>query len=315
MSEFKTKNVFQRMQMSIPELVTYYRDLRKFRFEGKIPLKGIQWRKRTLNVFARLLQLDRILSHEEVCVLKNEYSTTERPVIFAVTHVGGLDVARVYETVRPKAHIFFGDPGDIYKSIYGLIAFLIGWIPFDTSDKLERKIATSRAEELLKNGGNLLIFPEGAWNFSDYLPVRHIYNGAARIALHTSAEIVPIAVEIYGKKWYIIAGENIDPASLGMTDEDTLTAYIRDQLATLKWEIWEYAPEAAQVTGKERAEWEDRIRGLCVMGDDFSTEPEWAERTSYRDEADTIYKKPFAHLDRIVPRLETAFLFNKRNHN
>lgn len=201
------------------------------------------------------------------------------------------------------------------KSPYGLLAFSIGWIPLDTSDSAERKMATLRAEELLSRGGNVLIFPEGAWNFSDELPVRHIYNGTARIALHTAAEIVPIAIELYDSKWYVNVGKNIDPVSLGLMDETGLTEYLRNQLATLKWEIWEQVPEAQQVTGREKAEWADRIRGLCVMGDDFSTDPDFAIRFLYHDATDTLYKQRFSHFEQIVPRLETAFLFNKRNHN
>ena len=79
---------------------------------------------------------------------------------------------------------------------------------------MERKIASFRAEELLLNSGNLLIFPEGAWNFSDYLPVTRVYNGAARMALHTNAVIVPLAIEVYERTWYINIGKNINPASL-----------------------------------------------------------------------------------------------------
>lgn len=303
------------MRMSIPELEVYYRELRQWRFEKKIPLKGIQLRKRTLILWAKLLQLDRILSHEKVSVLKNEHTVSKSPIIYALAHVGGLDVARVYETIRPKAYMFFGDPGETYKSAYGLLAFLIGWIPLQTTDRQERKVATLRAEELLLNGGNLLIFPEGAWNFSDELPVRQIYNGTARIALHTNAEIVPIAIELYGNKWYVNVGKNIVPSSLTLTDEVSLTEYLRNQLATLKWEIWEQAPEAQRVTGKEKLEWEDRIRGLCVMGDDFSTEPDFAIRMLYHDKADTVYKQRFFYLEQITPRMETAFLFNKRLHN
>lgn len=301
--------------MSVEELKIYYCDLRRYRFEHKQPLKGIWWRKLMHHLFARLLQLDCILSHEKVIVIKDESISTKRPTIYASTHAGGFDIARVFQEIDANGYIFFGDPGEIYKDIYGLLAFLIGWIPFDTNNKQERKIATFRAEELLLKGGNLFIYPEGAWNFSDHLPVMHIYNGAARIALHTNAVITPIAIEVYGKTWYMSIGKNIDPVSMNLTDENTLTKYIRNQLATLKWEIWEQAPEAQQVTGKEKAEWEDRIRKLCVMGDDFSTEPAFVELTNYHDEADTIYKKPFIHLEQIAPRFETAFLFNKRNHN
>lgn len=273
MGEFKTKSIFQRMRMPVEELKVYYRDLRRYRFEQKKPIKGIWWRKRTYGLLVKLVQIDRILGHEKNVVLENKHTPTKRPIIFAATHAGGFDIARICEVIKGDPYIFMGDPGEIYKSVYGLLAFLVGWVPFDTGNKLERKIATLRAEELLRRGGNLLIFPEGAWNFSDHLPVMRIYNGAARMALHTKAVIVPIAIEVYGKTWYISIGQNIDAASLGMTDENTLTEYIRDQLATLKWEIWEQAPKAKQVTGMKKAEWEDRIRGLCVMGDDFSTEP------------------------------------------
>ena len=54
---------------------------------------------------------------------------------------------------------------------------------------------------------------------------------------------------------------------------------------------------------------------MCVMGDDFSTDPDFVIRVNYHDAADTLYKQRFSYLDQIVPRLETAFLFNKRNHN
>ena len=301
--------------MSVPELEVYYKDLRRYQFEQKQPLKGIRLRKLTLGLYVKLIKLDRLLSHEQLLLLKNESIKTKRPVVFAATHVGGLDIARIYEAIQPKAYIFMGDPTELYCNIYGLLSFLAGWIPFKTTDKLDRKIATLRAEELLSRGGNLLIFPEGVWNFSDELPVRHIFNGTARIALHTNAEIVPIAIELYGRKWYVNVGNNIDPASLDLTDEASLTQYIRDQLATLKWEIWEQAPEAKQITGTERTEWEDRIRRLCVMGDDFSTEPDFAIHMNYHDTADTLYKQRFSYLELIIPRLETAFLFNKRNHD
>lgn len=44
---------------------------------------------------------------------------------------------------------------------------------------------------------------------------------------------------------------NIDLASLGLTDENTLTEYVRNQRATLKWRIWDQIPAAKQITGIE----------------------------------------------------------------
>ena len=123
MDKFIKKNIFQRMKMSISELEDYYKNLRRYQFEQRQPLKGIQLRKYTLGLYAMLLKLDRILSHEKISLLKNESVKTKRPVVFAVTHVGGFDVARVYELLRPKAYMLFGDPGDIYKSLWAFGVF------------------------------------------------------------------------------------------------------------------------------------------------------------------------------------------------
>ncbi len=149
MGEFKTQNIFQTMQMPISELKVYYRNLRKYHFEQKHPLKGIWWRKKLYGLFVTLVRIDRIINHDEIVVLKDKRTATKRSIVFAATHVGGLDIARVCEATKAHSYIFFGDPGDIYKSAYGLLSFLNGWIPFDTNDKLERKIAVFRAEELL----------------------------------------------------------------------------------------------------------------------------------------------------------------------
>lgn len=44
-----------------------------------------------------------------------------------------------------------------------------------------------------------MIFPEGAWNISENLLVMKLYTGAAEMAIRTGADIVPIAIEQFGK--------------------------------------------------------------------------------------------------------------------
>ena len=87
--------------------------------------------------------------------------------------------------------------------------FLNGYIPFETNNKVDRKIATKRSIEVLNNGGNLLIYPEGAWNITPNLPVMKLYDGTASMALETGADIIPIGIEQYNNDFFVSIGENI----------------------------------------------------------------------------------------------------------
>ena len=93
---------------------------------------------------------------------------------------------------------------------------LNGVICLETRDEEDRHIAKETAVQLLLHGGNLLIYPEGAWNISENLPVAGLFSGTAEMAIRTGAEIVPVAVESYGKHMYAAVGKNIDSVELGM---------------------------------------------------------------------------------------------------
>lgn len=58
------------------------------------------------------------------------------------------------------------------------------------------------------------------------------------MAISASAAVIPIAVEKYGKHFVICPGEMIDPIRL-QADKHRLTIILRDELASLKWKIWE----------------------------------------------------------------------------
>lgn len=70
--------------------------------------------------------------------------------------------------------------------------------------------AINHAIDLVNAGGVLIIFPEGTWDYSGkLLPAK---SGASRIALHTKAPIVPMAIignhrSPWGKPRQLIIGE------------------------------------------------------------------------------------------------------------
>lgn len=194
---------------------------------------------------------------------------------------------------------------------YGLL--LNGVIPLETFDRTDRKIAYSRAVELLKKGGNLLIFPEGVWNTTPNSLVMKIYTGTVRMAKETGAEIVPIAIQQYGNSIFFNIGSNYVISPTTDKSVDVLNDELRERLATLQWDILKCsAPlDTSKISENSVIEFQKRIIEKCEFGDGVTLESTIAER--FHDKNVVEYDEAFAHLADIQPNLNTAFLFNKRN--
>jgi len=238
--DFDKKNLLQLRNLELEELKKYYLELRKYQYENNVPLKGIEARKKIHTILVNLIKIDRLLSHENLTVLSNRQIKTDKPIIYACTHIGGNDIQRTFEAIKKHAYLFLGDPEGIYRDFAGVMLYFNGVICLETSDKNDRHIAKERAVELLKKGGSLLIYPEGAWNITENLPVMKLYTGTVKMALETGADIVPIAIEQYDQDFYVSIGKNINIdlfSNLGVKD---INMKLRDEMATLKWEIWEH---------------------------------------------------------------------------
>lgn len=209
------------------------------RYEQGISINSfsIWWRRIIHPILWQLIKLDRKLSQEH-CEVIGDRRCSNRNVIYACTHIGGNDVQRVFEAIRSQAWLFLGDPGALYRGVLGLMIYLNGAVYLETRDKYDRKIAEARATEILKKGGSLLIFPEGAWNIEPSIPVMHLYPGTARMARKTGCDIIPIAIEVYGARYVVNIGQNLSFSGRSEDDRE-LTRELRDILASLKWEIWE----------------------------------------------------------------------------
>ena len=130
----------------------------------------------------------------------------------------------------------------------------------DIDDKEDRENSRQMMLKVLEHGDNMMIFPEGTWNLSENAIVNDLHWGAADISLETSAVIVPIAIEQYGKRFVVNIGELFDPdkirqsrtkiaySELGLDEAGTqlkkqikieVIQNLRDILATLKFQIWE----------------------------------------------------------------------------
>lgn len=266
--------------MKLEEVEKYYLELRKYEYEKGVPLKGIELRRKIHPLLLSLIKIDRLLSNEELYVVGDKRVPTNRPKIYACTHIGGNDIQRVFEAIEEHAYLFISDLKELYVDETGLILSANGAIKSDSSNKLDRKIAFARSIELLKKGGNLLIFPEGVWNVSPNLLVLPLFDGVLKMADLTGADIIPIAVEQYANRFYVSIGENIpyDPILSG--NIPNRKEELRDAMATLKWDIWSKVTNMtrAGITDQEIAEFQNSIIKRCEY--DFSAQE--LERGVYR---------------------------------
>lgn len=313
MDKLKKISLIERKKMAIEELVKYYAELRKYNYRNGEELKCINLRKKIYFLVKLILNIDQLLSKEKIVVLNDLHNADgNRPRIYACTHIGGNDIQRTFQVIKEPAYLMLGDPGILYrKAIYKGLQ-MNGVIPLETTDKEDRKIAYNRAIELLQKGGNLLIYPEGAWNVSPNLLVMKIFTGTVRMAQETGAEIIPIAVEQYGKDFYFNIGENYCiPKNIDKNPKE-LTSDLRDKLVTLKWEILESQPKLNrdEVPDDYLDQFQSEIVDRCNYGYGFSLKD--ALNESFHDRNIVTDAEVFAFLENIDINKNNAFLMKDK---
>lgn len=301
------KTLFQRLTMSMPELEQYYREQRQLQYEQGCQPKNIRLREQCYPIFRTFLTIDRLTRGQTITLL-NPPPKEKKQTILACTHIAQNDLENIYEVWGRGCWWFVGDPDFMYRDVSGLFVYLNGVIFLDTDQKTDCHIAYLRALDLLKAGGSLMIYPEGARNGSENLPVTPLFSGTAKMAMETGAPIIPAAIEQYDKRFVINFGTELSPGNFQSQGE--LTEALRDALAGLKWAIWER--EGVQSRKDVPSDYSTFFlrqfeKRLCPHDTLKSV-----ERSRYHTKAELEQRDAFAHLNRLLPRRENAFLLRKQ---
>lgn len=296
-----------------PELEVYCREKRLERYEQC----GGRVRYLRLHAFAHrillpLMRAEIYLSGQRLTVLRSDRKKTARPIIFCPTHIGGADIEMSFLAVHTPCWFVLGDPHELYKSIDGMVLQMNGMIALDTLQKPDRIAAKAQMKALLKKGGNLLLFPEGTQNISPNALVGYLYAGAVDLAITCGAEIVPIAIDREGSRYSLIIGENIRYDGCAYEDRFRLTDELRDRMAALKWEIIERKQltlrrEISEITYK------NFIENILVLNAKYKLTMDDIRAGQFRPKGITQPREAFAHLDKLIPCRENAFLFRRRD--
>lgn len=126
-------------------------------------IKGVKFRCLMHPFLVKLLQIKSKLSGLTYeFVSENRVTYTDKPVIYAVTHIGKYDYEMLMEACPTLfGYVFAGDWELMYATVddYFLRAMGVLWV--DTSDKEDRKNSFQAMCKYLKHGVPFIIFPKG----------------------------------------------------------------------------------------------------------------------------------------------------------
>ena len=299
---------FEKREKAFLELYYKLRKEDEQKFWSKLSLKqrqDIHW------IILNIYRIKNRLGGFNYKLIKDERIDTNRPKIYAVSHVGKFDIEVVSEAIKDHYYLLSGD----YEHIQGIIDApfigLNGVIYFNERVKEDRKLAVEKMISHLQDGGNLMYFPEGTWNVTPNLPVLPCYWGIVDIAKKGNADVIPVGADQVDKTFTISIGKNLDMNKYGDTKEEKTKAIneIRDSLATLKWEIWEsfgqYKRENIQNDEWEKYK-EARFKEWPYFND------EYINGLTYKPKNQANHDEVYAPVKKLVPNKSNAFLFDKR---
>lgn len=174
-----------------------------------------------------------------VKVIEDQRIPADKPIIYACIHIGSYDVESNFLSLKDHFYNFYGDPREVYRSFDDILLNLNGVIYADTDLKEDRLIVKESCVKLLKQGENLLIYPEGAWNITSNQVVMKLFTGDVEMAIRGEAQIVPIAMENQGNTYYVNIGKNIDYANETLVRKENYQTNFEilcaKQLVVIRW--------------------------------------------------------------------------------
>lgn len=287
-------------------LETYFRLREKDEnsFWGKLSLKA---RQRLHPLALAVYTVKNRMSGMSFEFLSRGSYPLKHPIIFAVTHVGKWDIEVVSQAIRKHAYLLSGDFESMQGTINAWFLNVNGVIYLNEKVKSDRRAAVQKMITHLRQGGNLLYFPEGAWNLSPNLPVLPCFWGIVEAAQNSGAMIVPVAAEQYGNHFFINMGQAMDMGEYIENKAAGIQA-LRDHLAALKWEIWEKQGVHSRSEISE-TEWDEYVK---LHLEEWTFSQKHIDTLVFRPKGVTERSEAYDHLNFLYPKAENAFLLNKR---
>jgi len=184
---------------------------------------------------------------------------------------------------------------------------LNGVIFVDRKDKADMAASKDAMLAYLNQKQPLIIFPEGTRNLTENQLMMTMKWGIIDVAKKADAQIVPIVLEYdrESKKCYVRFGESITFAL--DVNKAAAIGRLRDAMATMRWEFWEWKGIFSRAT----MDVDEERQKLFYSVEEYPP-IDWEYESSCIYHPYTEPEDIFAHLDKLTPCRENAFLFRKR---
>lgn len=321
MNEFKPYSNFRELFIPKSELADYYVKKRAYNYvHSNEKVTTFKKQEKFHKILMKMFKLNRkYIDKQNYSIIGDKSENKGKNVIYAVTHIGKFDYQILTEALNVHTIPFAGDPELTYRNFDGFIFGLNGAIFIDTNSKTDRKIAYNTAVDVLKNGYNLMIYPEGIWNLSPNNLMQPIYPGVIKMASESKTEIVPVAIEQYGSDFLINIGRNMTvPENISDEDIDNYKIKLRDDMATLKYEIIESFPE--RIIRSEMGDYNQKKEEMINTRLDEYVDPktkenyfdeQFVENRVYKEKNITKPDEAFSYFSNVTPNKNNAFMFRK----
>lgn len=120
-------------------------------------------------------------------VLNRVHMAEKALVIFAVTHIGKWNFEMVNEKITNSFYVIASDFVNTYMQVSGCFFSANGVVWVNESSREDMVNTKELMKQILKQGDNLMIFPEGTWNLSENEIILDIVYGTAEVAVQTGA--------------------------------------------------------------------------------------------------------------------------------
>ncbi len=265
MREFEKKNWEELKNFSDEELKQYYKELKEYYGELPNPKASIKAGDAFSPILLGILKTIR----KKNLIFLNECPVDKKEtMIFGFNHSNANDVPLATEIIGRHSYLLASDENK--NDVSGLLFRIKGVVYLQRGNKESEKSAKTEMIKRALYGRDLMIFPEGAWNLEESVPMLELGAGIIDIAKITEYPIVPVVMEYEDKTNNVYVKYGMPLRLNYKTDRNEALKTLRDEMARLKYEIWE--TKIPRITREEYEsgrykEWKDElVKGYPKMG-------------------------------------------------
>lgn len=299
MEKFKLLSKWELKKMSQEERILYQKKAKEYLGNLSNQLKNIEKKE-----FIHPLLLSMLCLYPKRIIKLNDikYPNDGGPVIFSANHSNSNDFPIIAKLV--KKHFFILADYTMQNDFFvDLLNKLNGCIYVDRASKKSCMNATNQAIEGVKNGHNMLIFPESTWNLLPNQLMLPRKWGDLKIAVETKRPILPIVLEYSGFNCFIKFG-NLMYAD---TDSDLkqLDNILYEEMTKLKKDIRESDIFKSK---HQEIDYEEWLRKTIMSYKNFDVEYEM----SFVRKIDDSFDEALEHIINIGEEIHPSHEIEKR---